>query len=160
MAVAFLRWYYRIINSGGINYWCSKSLHKLWKCWRNSWIISLTIWILEYLLVEHIVKVIVAIMAGTLEDFEGEIWDCRRGAKCRRFDSMSLSLHVYAWEWEKRLSVQNISTFCSSLCHGDDFGRCTNKRRVQESDNDQTVSLCSKLMYIPVLYIWTLCLST
>ena len=34
---------------------------------------------------------------------------------------------------------RSMNNFCSTVCHGDDFGQCMNNRRVQESDSEDTV---------------------
>ena len=36
---------------------------------------------------------------------------------------------------------RSINSFCSSACHGENFGCCMNNRRAQESDSEDEVSI-------------------
>ena len=100
-------------------------------------------------MVEHIVKVIVVIMAGTLEDFERR--ELETAAEVPIVDNLTICPCCGMCMRERGRNFcpcKNLGTFCSSLCHGNNFGSCLNNRRVQESNSDQTVSLYCKLLYI------------
>jgi hypothetical protein len=112
---------------------------------------------LGYLLVEHIVKVIIAIMAEALEDLERS--ELENAAEVPNMDNNMTTCTCRGICMRERgrnfCPCKNLGSFCSSSCHGDNFGRCMNNRRAQESDSDQTVRsyfysarmLCAELQY-------------
>ncbi|CAB4006536.1 Hypothetical predicted protein [Paramuricea clavata] len=97
---------------------------------------------LGYLLVEHIVKVIVAIMAEALEDLERS--ELENAAEVPNMDNNMTTCTCRGICMRERgrnfCPCKSLGSFCSSSCHGDNFGRCMNSRRAQESDSDQTDS--------------------
>ena len=101
---------------------------------------------MRYLSLQHIVRVIAVDMAESLEgsfsvhEFENSLIE--NAAAVPNVDNVTTcSCRGYCLRDKGRnyCPCKSLNTFCSSVCHGDDFGLCMNNRRVEESDSDETV---------------------
>lgn len=76
-----------------------------------------------------------------LEDFEASILE--NAEVVPNLDNITVCKcrgHCLREEGRNFCPCRSINTLCSSACQGEDVGSCMNKRQVQESDSDETVS--------------------
>ena len=104
---------------------------------------------MQYLSLQYIVRVVVEAVINVadslvgsflIDEFEASLVE--NGASVPNVDNVTTcSCCGYCFRDKARsyYPCKSLNTFCTSICHGDDFGLCMNNRRVQENDSDQTV---------------------
>lgn len=120
-----------------------------------------------YLTSKRIARVVIAVVAESIEGSfsvdEFELNVLENAAAIPNVDNITTcSCRGYCLRGKGRnfCPCKSVNSFCSSVCHGDDFGCCMNNRRVQESGSEDTVNLSNNslccLIFDVVLYIFCL----
>ena len=98
---------------------------------------------------KHVTRVIVAVMAEALEgslsldEFEANVIESAAAVPNVDINITTCSCRGSCLRERGRnyCPCKSINSFCSSACHGQNFGHCMNNRRAQESDSQDSVSI-------------------